>query len=62
VEAGVTRWWSQYGCDAAMGVDNYGESGPGGQICAHFGLTPERLADLVEAEVNGTGAIVRSSN
>ena len=26
VEAGVTRWWGQYGCSAALGVDSFGES------------------------------------
>lgn len=62
VEAGVSRWWSQYGCDAAIGVDTFGESGSGAEICVHFGLTPERLADAVEAELDPTHNIVRSSN
>jgi transketolase len=47
VEAGVTRWWGQYGCVAALGVDRFGESAPAGQLSAHFGLTAERLAEMV---------------
>ncbi len=47
VEAGVTRWWSQYGCAAALGVDTFGESAPGPQVYEHFGLTVARLAAVV---------------
>ena len=50
VEAGVTRWWGQYGCRAALGVDQFGESAPAPEVFAHFGLTAEKLADLVEAQ------------
>jgi transketolase len=39
VEAGVTRWWGQYGCSAALGVDRYGESAPAAALFEHFGLT-----------------------
>jgi transketolase len=48
VEAGVSRWWRQYGCSAALGVDTFGESAPGPSVYAHFGLTAEALADLVQ--------------
>ena len=48
VEAGVTSWWSQYGCAAALGVDAFGESAPGPDVYEHFGLTAEKLAALVE--------------
>jgi len=47
VEAGVTRWWGQYGCAAALGVDNFGESAPAAAVFEHFGLTAVRLAELV---------------
>jgi transketolase len=50
VEAGVTRWWGQYGCCAALGVDQFGESAPAAQVCAHFGLTAQALADLVGSQ------------
>jgi transketolase len=53
VEAGVTRWWGQYGCAAALGLDQFGESAPGPQVYEHFGLTAERLAALVAAQVHG---------
>ncbi|HSW04828.1 transketolase [Aquabacterium sp.] len=48
VEAGVTRWWGQYGCQAALGVDGYGESAPAADLFEHFGLTAQRLAALVQ--------------
>jgi transketolase len=47
VEAGVTPWWGQYGCCAALGIDQFGESAPATQVFAHFGLTAQALAELV---------------
>jgi len=52
VEAGVTRWWGQYGCVAALGVDRFGESAPGPEVYRHVGLTAERLAELVRTAVD----------
>jgi transketolase len=49
VEAGVTRWWGQYGCCAALGLDSFGESAPAAQVFEHFGITAAALADLVAA-------------
>ncbi len=51
VEAGVTRWWGQYGCAAALGVDSFGESAPLAAVMTYFGLTPENLAALVQNTV-----------
>jgi transketolase len=51
VEAGVTRWWSQYGCAAALGVDSFGVSAPAADVYRHFGLTAEALADLTQSVV-----------
>lgn len=51
IEAGVSNWWRQYGCCAALGVDTFGESAPAGQLYEHFGLTAQRLADLVTAQL-----------
>ena len=48
VEAGVTRWWGQYGCAAALGVDSFGESAPAADLAKHFGLTAEALTELVQ--------------
>jgi len=56
VEAGVSRWWGQYGCSAALGVDQFGESAPASQLYDYFGLTAAKLADLVQAEVAGVAA------
>jgi transketolase len=48
VEAGVTRWWGQYGCVAALGVDTFGESAPARDVFRHVGLTAEALVALVQ--------------
>jgi transketolase len=52
VEAGVSSWWGQYGCAAALGVDTYGESAPGPEVYRHFNLTGEALADLVKRHLS----------
>ncbi|MEY4748719.1 MAG: hypothetical protein RIQ60_933 [Pseudomonadota bacterium] len=52
VEAGISRFWSQYGCVAALGVDSFGESGPGPAVAEHFGLTASHLAALVRRELD----------
>jgi transketolase len=57
VEAGVSRWWGQYGCRATLGVDSYGESAPAAAVFEHFGLTAPNLADRVQQccdEARGT--------
>ena len=51
VEAGVTRFWGQYGCVAALGIDSFGESAPAGDLFKHFGLTAEHLAETVAAHI-----------
>jgi transketolase len=51
VEAGVTRWWGQYGCASALGIDSFGESAPAPALFKHFGLTAQALAERVQAEV-----------
>jgi transketolase len=55
VEAGVSAWWGQYGCCAALGVDRFGESAPAAQLYEHFGFDAARLADLVAAQVAPAG-------
>ncbi len=62
VEAGVTSRWGQYGCRAALGVDQFGESAPGPRVYEHFGLTAANLADRVLAEVDEEGRQVRPCN
>ncbi len=62
VEAGVTRWWGQYGCAAALGIDTFGESAPAQQVYEHFGLTAARLADLVQAQCDEQCSHKRSSH
>ncbi|MBK6850301.1 MAG: transketolase [Burkholderiales bacterium] len=62
VEAGVSRWWGQYGCVAALGIDSFGESGPGNAVFEHFGFTAEALADRVARECDESRRLVRSGN
>ena len=47
IEAGVTRFWAQYGCVAALGVDTFGESAPGPKVFDYFGLTAANVAARV---------------
>ena len=54
VEAGVTRWWGQYGCEAALGIDRFGESAPAADVARALGLHVDALVSLVQATVDGT--------
>jgi transketolase len=56
IEAGVTRWWGQYGCADALGVDSFGESAPAAALYQHFGLTATALADRVQHCVQSAAA------
>ncbi|MFT3734820.1 MAG: transketolase [Rhodocyclaceae bacterium] len=49
IEAGVSDGWYKYvGLDGAVvGLDRFGESGPGGTLFKHFGFTPERVTETV---------------
>ena len=49
VEAGATRGWGFYAADrdAVIGIDRFGESAPAKELFAHFGFTPERVAETV---------------
>ncbi len=45
IEAGVTTGWQKFtgSNGASVGIDQYGASGPGGQVLAHFGFTVEHV-------------------
>ncbi len=52
VEAGATRGWRGYACGGAViGIDRFGESAPANALFAHFGFTPERVADAARAAI-----------
>ena len=57
VEAGVTCWWGQYGCAAALGVDSFGESAPAAAVYQHFGLTAEHLTALIAQQLAAAGLV-----
>jgi transketolase len=43
VEAAASFGWSRW-ADASVSIDQFGASGPGAQVLAHFGFTPENVA------------------
>ena len=47
IEAGVSRWWGQYGCVDALGIDSFGESAPAPEVVKHFSLTVDNLVQRV---------------
>jgi len=48
LEAASTFGWSRW-VDRSIGIDTFGASGSGGEVLAHFGITPEPVAAKVEA-------------
>lgn len=50
IEAGVTSGWLGF-VDAAIGLDEFGASGPGDAVMEHFGFTAEQVADEIAALV-----------
>lgn len=50
-EAGVTGGWAQITRDPShcLGIDRYGESGPGDEVYAHLGMSAQALADMVKS-------------
>ena len=48
LEAAATFGWSRW-VDHAIGIDGFGASGPGGEVLAHFGISPAAVADQVAA-------------
>ena len=51
IEAGATDFWRKYiGLDgAAVGIDTFGESAPGGALFKHFGFTVENVVSTVKS-------------
>ncbi len=45
-EAGRSLVWDRI-ADGFLGIERFGESGPGAKVAAHLGLTPEALASLI---------------
>jgi transketolase len=50
VEAGSTFGWAAY-VDDAIGIDRFGASGKGDKVLAHFGISPEAVAERVASKV-----------
>ncbi len=47
-EAGRSLVWDRI-ADGFLGIERFGESGPGAKVAAHLGLTPEALAAMINA-------------
>jgi transketolase len=48
LEAASTFGWARW-VDHAIGIDSFGASGPGGEVLARFGISPDAVADRVAA-------------
>ncbi len=53
VEAAASFGWSRW-ADASVSLDHFGASGPGAEVLAHFGFTPENVADKARALLQKT--------
>ncbi len=53
VEAATSFGWSRW-ADASVSLDRFGASGPGPQVLAYFGFTPENVANQAKALLQKT--------
>jgi transketolase len=53
VEAAASFGWSRW-ADDTVSIDHFGASGPGAEVLAHFGFTPENVADNARALLRKT--------
>ena len=53
VEAAASFGWSRW-ADATVSLDHFGASGPGAEVLAHFGFTPENVAENARALLRKT--------
>jgi transketolase len=51
LEAASTFGWARW-VDASIGIDTFGASGPGGEVLAHFGISPENVAARVQETIS----------
>ncbi|MCZ6512142.1 MAG: transketolase [Alphaproteobacteria bacterium] len=53
VEAAACFGWARYGVDESkvIGMRSFGASAPAADVYAHFGITPQAVADAVRAEL-----------
>ena len=53
VEAAACFGWSRYGVDESkvVGMRSFGASAPAADVYAHFGITPQAVADAVRASL-----------
>jgi transketolase len=53
VEAAASFGWTRW-ADASVSIDQFGASGPGEEVLAHFGFTPENVASKARALLQKT--------
>ena len=53
IEAGVTLGWEKFTGNNGLniGIDTFGESGPGSEVAEHFGLTVENISCQIETRL-----------
>jgi transketolase len=56
LEAASTFGWARW-VDLAIGIDSFGASGPGAEVLAHFGISPDAVADRVAAALGELAAL-----
>ena len=52
IEAGITQGWEKYTGNCTLntlniGINKYGESAPGNEVAAHFGLTVDNISNMI---------------
>tara|TARA_Y100000590_G_scaffold84400_1_gene94294 strand:+ start:681 stop:2675 length:1995 start_codon:yes stop_codon:yes gene_type:complete len=54
VESGITDGWQKYTGRYGLniGINSFGESGPGKEVADHFGITPESVYDKIIKRLN----------
>jgi transketolase len=52
VEAGASFAWREF-ADITIGIDSFGLSGTAPALMAHFGFTPEKVADRIIQDIGG---------
>ncbi len=61
IEAGVTDFWWKYKPLAVLGIDEFGESAPAGDVFEHFGFTVQTVIETVSA-VTGISIKIKGVN
>ena len=58
IEAGITSGWQKYTGRSGLniGIDSFGESGPGVDVANHFGITVSNLYNRISSKLNSSNS------